>query len=189
MLITAKINYLRIAPRKVRMVADLIRGKKVEEVQNILSFTIKKAAPVFLKLLKQAVSDAKNNFQLEEKNLYIYKVLVDEGPKYKRWMPRSRGQASPINKRTSHIKIVLGEIEEKPKKTKKAEKKTDAVSDSALNRKKISGEDVKKTEKNEKVEEFKKTSKIEKQKLKPKIETAKPKIEKGLKRIFRRKSF
>ncbi|PJA84728.1 MAG: 50S ribosomal protein L22, partial [Candidatus Nealsonbacteria bacterium CG_4_9_14_3_um_filter_37_13] len=84
MSVTAKLRYLRIAPRKVRLVADLIREKSVEEAQTILSFTTKKAAKVLLKLLKQAIANAKTNFQLEEKNLYISKILVDEGPKYKR---------------------------------------------------------------------------------------------------------
>jgi len=162
--VTAKLRYLRIAPRKVRLVVDLIRDKTVEEAQTILSFTTKKAAQVILKLLKQAVSNAKTNFQLEEKNLYISKILVDEGPKYKRWMPRARGVTSPIQKKTSHIIIVLDEIVKKPKK-------------------------VKKIEKIEKVEEMEKVPKIEKPKLKPEIEVAKPKIERGIKKIFRRKAF
>jgi len=162
--VTAKLRYLRIAPRKVRLVVDLIRDKTVEEAQTILSFTTKKAAQVILKLLKQAVSNAKTNFQLEEKNLYISKILVDEGPKYKRWMPRARGVTSPIQKKTSHIIIVLDEIVKKPKK-------------------------VKKIERIEKVEEMEKVPKIEKPKLKPEIEVAKPKIERGIKKIFRRKAF
>ena len=79
MVVTAKLRYLRIAPRKVRLVADLLRGKSVEEAQNILNFTQKRVALPILKLLKQGISNAKNNFQMEEKNLYISKVLVDEG--------------------------------------------------------------------------------------------------------------
>jgi large subunit ribosomal protein L22 len=164
MSVTAKLRYLRIAPRKVRLVADLIRKKTVEEAQTILSFTIKKAAKAVLKLLKQAVSNAKTNFQLEEKNLYISKILVDEGPKYKRWRSRARGTASPIQKKTSHITIVLDEVEKKPKK-------------------------VKKVKEVEKIGEVKKVPRIEKAKFKPEVEAPKPKIEKGLKRIFRRKAF
>ena len=113
--ITAKLRYLRIAPRKVRLVADLIRGKSVKEAQTILNFTVKKAAQPLLKLLKSAVNNAKNNFQLEESSLYVAKITVDEGPKYKRWMPRARGQASEIQKKSSHITIVLEEIEKTPK--------------------------------------------------------------------------
>ena len=116
---TAKLRYLKIAPRKVRLVADLIKGKSVKEAQTILSFTVKKAAQPLLKLLKSAVDNAKNNFQLEESALYIAKITVDEGPKYKRWMPRARGQASEIQKKSSHVTIVLGEIGKTPKTKKR----------------------------------------------------------------------
>jgi large subunit ribosomal protein L22 len=113
--VISKLNYLRIAPRKVRIVADLIRGKKVKEAQNILNFTQKRAAPILLKLLKTAISDAKNNFHLNEKDLYISKILVNEGPKLKRIMPRGRGHFAEIQKKTSHVILVLEEI---PKKTR-----------------------------------------------------------------------
>ena len=160
MAVTAKLRYLRIAPRKVRLVADLIRKKKIEEAQTILNFTIRKAALPLLKLLNSAVANARNSFQLEAKNLYISKITVDEGPKYKRWMPRARGMAYPIQKKTSHIILVLDEIGP--------------------------GKKIKKIKK---VEEKKKLPKIEKPKFRPEAETPKPKIVKGLKRIFRRKSF
>jgi len=162
--VTAKLRYLRITPRKVRQVSDLIRGKTVEEAQTILRYTVKKTAQPLLKLLKSAVASAKNNFQLEELNLYISKILVDEGPKLKRWRARARGRADEIQKKTSHVTIVLDEITKKPKK-------------------------VKKVEKIEKVAEAEKAPKIEKPKFKPEIEIAKPKIEKGVKRVFRRKAF
>lgn len=166
MKVTAKLRYLRIAPRKVRLVADLIRDKSATEAQTILNFTTKKAAPVLLKLLKSALANAKNNFQLEEKNLYLSKILVDEGPKYKRWMPRARGVASEIQKKTSHVTLVLDEIVKKPKKIKKVKPKA-----------------IKKEEVEEKI------AKPERPKYKPEIEVAKPKIEKGIRRIFRRKAF
>jgi large subunit ribosomal protein L22 len=79
--VKARLRYLRIAPRKVRLVADLIRGKSVEEAERILNFTRKKAALPLLKLLKSAIANAKHNFNLDEKNLYISKITVDEGPK------------------------------------------------------------------------------------------------------------
>lgn len=170
--VKAKLKHLRIAPRKVRLVADLIRKKSVEEAQSILNFTTNRAAPVLLKLLKQAVTNAKNNFQLDESNLYIQKITVDEGPKLKRWRPRARGMAYPIQKKTSHITIILNEIKERPKKVKKVEK--------------VRPEPVKRIKEVEKVE---KIPKPEKPKLKPELEIKKPKIEKGVKRIFRRKSF
>ena len=111
--VTAKLRNLRIAPRKVRMVADLIRRKPVVEAENILKFTVKKAAPAFLKLLNSAIANAKNGFDMKKENLYIQKVLVDEGPKMKRWLPRARGKADEIQKKTSHITIILDEIERK----------------------------------------------------------------------------
>ena len=166
MLVTAKLRYLRIAPRKVRLVADLIRGKRIEEAQNILNFKVKKAALPLLKLLRSATANAKNNFQLDESNLYIAKILVDEGPKYKRWRARARGRADEIQKKTSHITVVLDEIVKKPKKVKKVKKIKKAPPGLP-----------------------EKAPKVEKPKLKPEIEIKRPKIERGIKRIFRRKAF
>lgn len=114
MKVEVKLRKLRIAPRKVRLVADVIRNKSAEEAQSILSFTIKRGAQPLLKLLKSALANAKNNFQLDSANLYISKITVDEGTKFKRWMPRARGQASEIQKKTSHITMVLSE-RKKPK--------------------------------------------------------------------------
>lgn len=169
MAVTAKLRYLRIAPRKVRLVADLIRGKSVEEAQMILNFAVKKASQPLLKLLKSAISSARNNLQIEESNLYVQKILVDEGPKYKRWRARARGRASEIQKKTSHVTIILEEIEKRAKKAKRARK-------------------VQKAKEPELAKE--KAPKAEKpSKLRPKLEIPKPKIEKGIKRIFRRKAF
>jgi len=109
--VKAYLRHLRMAPRKVRLVADLIRGKSVEEAQNILNFTTKRVALPLLKLLKQAIFNAKNNFRLDEKNLYISKIIVDEGPKLKRVFPRARGHADEIQKKTSHITLILDEIQ------------------------------------------------------------------------------
>ena len=120
----ATLRYLRISPRKVRLVADLIRGKSVDEAQTILSFTVKKAAKDLLKLLKSAAANAKSQ-NADSSNLYISKISVDEGPKYKRMMPRARGQAYEIQKKTSHINIVLSEVKkEEPKKKKLPLKRT-----------------------------------------------------------------
>ena len=119
--VTAKLRNLRIAPRKVRMVADLIRRKPVVEAENILKFTVKRAAPAFLKLLNSAVANAKNNFKMEKDNLYIQRIWVDEGPKMKRWLPRARGKADEIQKKTSHITIILDEIKSKAE-TKRQQK-------------------------------------------------------------------
>jgi len=121
--VVAKLRYLRIAPRKVRLVADLIRKKPVNEALAILDFTRKKAARPLKKLLNSAIANAKNNFQLDPSNLYISKITVDEGPKYKRWMPRARGRADLILKRTSHITLVLTEAKTKIKNEKLKVKK------------------------------------------------------------------
>jgi large subunit ribosomal protein L22 len=91
------------------LVVDLIRGKSVQEARNILNFTVKRAALPIRKLLDSAVANAKNNFNLDEKKLYIKKIFVNEGPKLKRYRAASRGRAVEIQKKTSHITIILDE--------------------------------------------------------------------------------
>lgn len=105
--VRAQLNYLRIGPRKVRLVADLMRGRKVATAINTLSVLNKLAAKPLLKLLKSAIANAKNNFSLSENTLRIKTITVDGGPVLKRWMPRAHGRATPIRERTSHIKLVL----------------------------------------------------------------------------------
>jgi len=98
-----------MAPRKVRLVADLIRGKDVKEAKEILSFCKRRAAKPLLKLLNSAIANAKHNFNLKEENLFVSKIMVDEGPRLKRIFPRARGRADTIQKKMSHITIVLEE--------------------------------------------------------------------------------
>ena len=106
----AKLSHLRISPRKVRLVADLVRGKSVNQAFALLSFTRKKAALPVQKLLKSAVANAAENDGVRDvDNLVIDRIMVDEGPTLKRYMPRARGRATPIRKRTSHIQIRLRE--------------------------------------------------------------------------------
>lgn len=107
--VTVKLNNLRTAPRKVRLVADLIRNKNVAQARAILEFAVKRPTEPMLKLLNSAVASAVNDKKLDENNLYISKVTVDEGPKLKRMFPMSRGRAYPIMKRTSHIILILSE--------------------------------------------------------------------------------
>lgn len=116
--VTAKLNYLRIAPRKVRLVADMLKQKKVAEAKALLRFNLKKGARPIAKLLNSAVANAKNNFNLKEDDLRVAKITVDEGPKLKRWRPRSRGRAMEIQKKTSHITLVLESTETKSSKRK-----------------------------------------------------------------------
>ncbi|WP_010307964.1 50S ribosomal protein L22 [Kurthia senegalensis] len=103
---------VRIAPRKVRLVVDLIRGKQVGEAIAILKHTPKAASPVVEKVLKSAIANAEHNYDLDVNNLVISKVFVDEGATLKRFRPRAQGRASAINKRTSHITLVVSEKKE-----------------------------------------------------------------------------
>jgi len=103
---------VRIAPRKVRLVVDLIRGKQVGEAVAILRHTPKAASPVVEKVLKSAVANAEHNYDLDINSLVVSEVFVDEGPTLKRFRPRAQGRASPINKRTSHITLVVSEKKE-----------------------------------------------------------------------------
>lgn len=105
--IKAHLNYLRISPRKVRLVSDLIKGKKIKDAENILKNTIKRSASPILKLLNSAVANAKHNFQIDRGSLLIKTVLINKGPTLKRSLPRARGMTTPINKRSSHITIIL----------------------------------------------------------------------------------
>src|SRR3989344_5096720 len=109
MQVTAQLNNLRIAPRKVRLVAKVLRGMPVEKAEAQLNFTIKRSSGPMMKLLKSAVSNAENNFGLVKENLFIKELIVNEGVKIRRFMPRAMGQAGLIQKKSSHIKIVLEE--------------------------------------------------------------------------------
>ncbi|UZE93191.1 MAG: 50S ribosomal protein L22 [Candidatus Nealsonbacteria bacterium] len=193
MISSAKLRYLRIAPRKVRLVADLIRGEKVEEAQTILNFTQKRAALPILKLLNQALANAKDrNLKLDKKNIYVSKIFVDGGPSYKRTFPRARGKADIILKRTSHITIVLEEVEKKvvKKKLKLAGEKPSFIKTTKEEKKTV------KIEKDRKKETLKAEESREiKEKMKKRLKTEKirtkrirPKRERGIKRFFRRKA-
>ena len=105
--IKAYLNYLRISPRKVRIVSKLIKGKNIKEAKSILKNTAKRSAPQIFKLLNSAVANAKHNFQIDSDSLFVKNILVNKGPTLKRRLPRARGMATPINKRSSHIAIIL----------------------------------------------------------------------------------
>lgn len=102
-------KYIRIAPRKIRVVMDLIRGKDVSEAFAILKFTPKVGADVIEKVLKSAVANAEHNLDLNVDKLYISSCCVDQGPTLKRIHPRSRGQAFKILKRSSHVTVAVKE--------------------------------------------------------------------------------
>ena len=100
---------IRTSPRKTRLVVDLIRGKQVGEAISILKFSHNKAAGIVEKVLMSAIANAENNFDLDVEDLVVSEVFVNEGPTMKRFRPRAKGSASPINKRTSHITVVVSE--------------------------------------------------------------------------------
>ena len=188
--VTAKLRYLRIAPRKVREVSDLIRGKKVNEAQTFLEFLVRKPAKPVLKLLKGVIASAHHDFQLEQSNLYISKILVDEGPKLKRWRPVSRGRTAPIMKRTSHITIVLDEIG-KTKRKKVGARKIGEPRRKKQKEKRIIEKPLKESPEASRPGGSYEAGKLPtgQAKFKPEKKIRKPKKEIGLKRIFKRKAF
>ena len=105
-------KHIRISPLKVNFICAEIRGKQVDEALSILKFTPKKGAKVLEKVLHSAVANAENNFNLDRENLYVSEAYVNEGPRMKRFRPRARGMAFPIIKRSSHIGVVVKELEE-----------------------------------------------------------------------------
>jgi len=102
-------RYLRIAPRKARLVVDMIRGKRVEQALGVLEFTTRGAAGLVAKTVKSAVANAESSQTVDVDKLYVKRAYVDEGPTQKRFMPRAHGRATPILKRTSHVTIVVDE--------------------------------------------------------------------------------
>jgi len=113
------LNNLRIAPRKVRQIAALIKKLPVEEAEAQLKFQNRKAALPILKLLKSAVASAINNFNLSSESLYVYNIFVDGGKILKRFRPRAFGRAGAIQKKTSHITLILEERAPSAKKIRK----------------------------------------------------------------------
>ena len=105
-------KFVRVSPRKARVVVDLVRGKSVEQAREILAFTNRGIAETVEKVLNSAVANAEHNNQLNASTLVVKKAYVDEGPTLKRIRPRAKGSASRINKRTSHITIIVAPREE-----------------------------------------------------------------------------
>ena len=107
----AHLKYARISPRKVKIVCDLIRGKDTKTAAALLAATPKAASVLLLKILRSAVANAENNFNMDPDNLYVSATFANPGPIIKRIMPRAQGRADRINKRTSHITVVVAEKE------------------------------------------------------------------------------
>lgn len=110
--VKAVARFVRVSPRKARIVVDLIRGKSVEQAREILAFTTRGCAETVEKVLNSAVANAEHNNHLRGDNLVVKAAFVDEGPTLKRIRPRAKGSASRINKRTSHITVIVAPREE-----------------------------------------------------------------------------
>lgn len=104
-------KYIRLSPKKVHLVARMIRGKRVKEAQALLRFVPNRAARVLEKALNSAVANAENNYDLDRENLVVARAFADEGPTMKRLMPRARGRADVIARRSSHVTVVVAERE------------------------------------------------------------------------------
>jgi len=108
--VKASLKYLKISPRKTRLITGLLKGLSVQEAEAQLMYNKKRGSGPIMKLLKSVVNNAENNFHLNKDNLFIKLIRVDEGPALKRYRPRARGAVNTIKKRTSHVNIILDEI-------------------------------------------------------------------------------
>lgn len=165
---TAKLNYLRMAPRKVRLIASMIKGLPANEAEAQLVLNPRKAKEPVLKLLRSAISNSKQK-DMKIENLFVKEARVDNGPVLKRFLPRAQGRASSIQKKSSHITLILGESE------KSAKARFNIVKQERVSKRKV--EKIKK--------EMEKSKTAEKEM--PKISA--PESKEGFtKRMFRRKS-
>jgi len=110
--VKATAKFVRISPRKVRVVVDLIRGKKIQEALAILRYTPKRASEAITKVLKSAAANAEHNQQANQDELFVAAAYVDQGPTLKRFQARAMGRADVLRKRTSHITVVVGDKKE-----------------------------------------------------------------------------
>jgi len=125
--VKASLKHLRMSPRKIRLVIDVVRKMPVDKALDQLRFVNKLAAEIVVKLIKSAIANAVNTYNLERDNLYIKEIRSDEGVMLKRWMPRAHGRATSIRKRGCHVSLTLGEIKDSGKKDKKVVKAADPV--------------------------------------------------------------
>ncbi len=134
----AKLRFVRLSPRRARLVGDAIRGKSVEEAKTILDNIDNKPSVIIKKVLESAIANASNKDGMDLDSLYISKLTIDEGPTWKRFMPRAMGRATAILKKTSHISIVLSDGY-KPKRKKRAGSVKKAKTENQLKEKKATG--------------------------------------------------
>ena len=141
--VKAKLRHYHVAPRKVRLIIDLIRGLDVEPALEQLQYKSKRCVPAVIKLLNSAIANAVNNFSLERNNLYIKESFVDQGPVLKRWRPRAHGRAGRILKKTSHVTLILAE--RVPSDSKKKKGSSVAKDKKEIKTKKVDIKNIKKT--------------------------------------------
>jgi large subunit ribosomal protein L22 len=195
MKVTAKIKNLRTSPRKVRLVANFIKGMDVAVAIVQLNHTVKKTSPDIEKLLKSAVANAENNFGLDRTNLFVKEVIVGDGPSLKRWLPRAHGRATQLLKRSCNVEITLEErVEGKNRKSKqeldkqkkdREEAKAKMLEEFEKERKREEKEAEEKGEKSEKAPEL---GAGEKAPIKMRGEMKKTPDKGFLKKVFNRKS-
>ena len=120
--VKAQLKHLRMSPRKVRLVVDVVRGAQIDKALAQLKFMKKHASEPVEKLMKSAIANATNNFSLDEHNLFVKTITVDEGVTMKRWMPKAHGRATKLRKRACHVNLTLGEIKDSGVVKAKSEK-------------------------------------------------------------------
>ncbi len=133
--VRAEAKWVRISPRKARLVAEHIRGRSVAEARSVLAFTSREAARELDKVLRSAVANAASQHQIPDDRLYVSAAYVDEGPVMKRWRARARGRVARIKKRTCHITVKVAEIPVQPTPAQKKQAKPKAQAAEAPKRK------------------------------------------------------
>ena len=185
--VTAKLNNLRIAPRKSKIVADMIKGLDANEALIQLDVHVKRTSPYMKKLLLSAIANGENNLGLSRDNLYVADAIVGSGPVLKRWMPKAFGRAGKIIKRTVKIEIILAErVEGKDRKTKETlekEKKERLEENKKMEKERM--EEQEKSEKNKQQSGKEKAEEIKKEENQVKQEGGK---KNWARKMFRRKS-
>jgi large subunit ribosomal protein L22 len=148
--IKAKLKFIKISAKKIRLVANLIRGLEVNSALNQLKYANKKAALPVAKLLQSAIANAEHNFEMDKNNLFVKEIRVDEAGMLKRWTPKAHGSATPLRRRLSHVSLSLGELKDSGiKVAKKREVEApisleEMVKEGEKATKKEAGKDVKK---------------------------------------------
>lgn len=190
MKVSAKLNNLRIAPRKTRLVANLIKGLDVDEALNQLDALIKGGSLPFKKLLQSAIANGENNFGVDKDNMFVFSAIVNDGPVLKRWKPKAFGRAGRILKRTSKLEIVLEErVEGKGRKTKEQMEKEKKEREEEKRKELKKAQKMQEEKDRVAKKKEKETEKQEKEISKPRLQATASKGKGSWKsKIFRRKS-